>query len=233
MVRQDRHAVEEMSRSQGLPSSRDRCPYVLRRRRRTGGGDGMMLSESRPDLTRTAGDPFVGLVVTILGSLAGPDERMRWCRKWLPMSSRLLDLDRSWEHDTTTATVIARVVLPALARVPAPPRRNYQPQICRRCGQNFLPTTGRVVLCTICRVSLASASLSQRKRCVVCDESFMPKLARQRSCGRVECRNALHNQAARDHWERRGAGRQSQWYWTQGGKDQKREARLAKRAVAT
>jgi hypothetical protein len=184
----------------------------------------------RPDLTRMAGDPFVGLIVLVLTGLPTPAARLRWCREWLPMSSTMLDLDRRWESDTTEVTVTPQVVLSPLALVPLPPRRNFQPRICRRCAQSFQPTTGRQFFCTVCRAIRAPTPLSRSKVCVICKKSFMPKITRQRVCG-PQCAKTLHNAAARAHWERRGAARQSEWYWVRGGKEAKQAARQARQAA--
>lgn len=75
---------------------------------------------------------------------------------------------------------------------------------------------------------LNPTSLSKRKVCEVCSAPYMPLNGRQRVCGAVRCRRALHNQAEKLHWERAGSARQERWYWVEGGKEAKAQARLAK-----
>lgn len=177
-------------------------------------------------------DGHLSLLLHILAGIPSPEQRAGWVRLYMPLTYGLMDLPGgSWEPPEEPRLRRPVVALPAPVVAEPSRRRNYGPQICKRCTQPFAPTTGRQWYCPVCQRIRRPVPLTEQP-CQVCGLWFQQKLRRQRTCGAKACRQAIHNAAEQRHWVRRGAERQSRWYWERGGKEAKRSAHAAKRVDA-
>jgi hypothetical protein len=132
-----------------------------------------------------------------------------------------------------------------LTTAPVKPRRRgsygalagYQPRTCQGCSESFTPSSGRQAFCPSCQkqrgmrtgTRRAPTSLRIERVCTICGASYTPASARQRTCGK-RCQQIAHNHTQQEWWRRTGSAKAWLAYHTEGGREQRQQARRARMA---
>jgi hypothetical protein len=172
--------------------------------------------------------------VVRLDALAVDGDILRWRRRTEPFKKELFATRRG-SNPTRPTTA------------PVKPRRrgnygslaSYQPRTCQGCSESFTPRSGRQAFCSKCQERRGMrtgrrrkvASLRIERICAICGASYTPASARQRTCA-PRCHQIAHNRAQQAWWRRSGSARAWLAYHTEGGKEQRQQARQAKADTA-